>query len=331
MNKEDDRDDFKKMSEYLNESGTFLHFAALDKIRGHGWDAMIEVPASSAPFVSDPMKQPGAAIDEMADPLMFQHWVGISQNHALQNKRTVDILASKSMNNSKIHLCVESKKMDPRHVKLIFLNPQEYAGKFDVISKSTNEAMPNLMSMRGVMGSSELRVTVNQLELNLDAGGIYDFGRTWSKNQRKGDDVNHLMNASKQAIEGAYGIILDSVVRQVATGADHVDEFFVPVIVTKAGIYACSYDPKSIDADSGTADDIKFEKKDFVAYRCPTPASVLFPNQVTGAHTPEQMAQAYRWTVLVANMKGLEDLLAAIDKSQSDKGVTDSPVGIASV
>lgn len=91
MSKESDRDDFKKMAKYLNEDGTFLHFAALNKTREHGWDAMIEVPTSGAPFVSDPMKQPGAARGDVADPKKFQHWVGRSQKHALQNKRTVDM------------------------------------------------------------------------------------------------------------------------------------------------------------------------------------------------------------------------------------------------
>ena len=333
MSKESDRDDFKMMAEYLNESGTFLHFAALNKIREHGWDDMIEVPTSSAPFVSDPMKQPGAARDDVADPSMFPHWVSRSQNHTLQNKRTVDILASKIVNKAKIHLCVEAKKMDPRYVKLIFLNPQEYTGKFDVISKSMRDGMLDgmldLMSTHRVWKSSGLCVTMDQLELDLGAVGIYNFGRAWAKKQRKGDDVNHLRSASNQAIEGTYGIILDSLVRQIVNSTDHVDEFFVPVVVTKADIYAGSYDPKNIDADSGTVDGIEFEKRDFAVYKCPTPAGVRFPNQVTGVHTPEQMTQSSRWTVLVANMKGLERILDAIDKSQStSEGATDDPVGI---
>lgn len=100
-------------------------------------------------------------------------------------------------------------------------------------------------------------------------------------------------------------------------------------MVTKADIYAGSYDPKNIDADSGTADGIEFERKDFAVYKCPTSAGVRFPNQVTGVHTPEQMDQSSRWTVLMANMKGLERILDAIDKSQSaSEDATDDPVGI---
>ena len=329
--------DRKGMNKALNKSGTFFHFAALEKINGNGWRTAIEVPVSGAPFVSDPMKRAGAVRDGVVNRLKFQQLANESQDQSSRIEQTMDILASKTIGGVKFHLCVEVKKRNPEYVKFVFLKPQDYTGGFDVVSKVSEKKITNLMEIPRIDSNGRgLFVNINQLDLNLDIGKIYDFGKTLTKdnegNYSDGDDSayskrarnrkkrgykfqdNPLRKAAIQVVEGTYGIILDSVMHEITNRVNAIKEYFVPIIVTNAEIYTCSYEIADMDKDSGEVGKLDFEERDYVVYKSPTPAKTTFPNQATGVYTPDQMRQASRWTILVANMKGLKILLDGIER-----------------
>ena len=309
--------DHGKMAQALEEGGTFLHLEAKNLIEHHGWKPLIEFPSSGAPFVSDPMKQPGAVKDGMTDPRMFQEVVRRSQDPYRGSKREVDIFASKT-EDVRFNLCVEVKKRNPEFVKFVLLERQDETSGFSVVAKSMQKGVLDLMSIPRINSEGlGLFVTIKQFNLNPSIKGIYDFGLTLTKKGGKYKfQDNHLRDAAIQVAEGTYGIILDSVTRQIVNSAKHIDEYFVPVIVTNAEIYTVTYDVEKTDSESGKVKNIKFKNEDRVVYKSPMLASTTFPNQATGIQTTEQVKQASRWPVIVTNMKGLKRLLEAIDGSR---------------
>ena len=312
-------EDSRGMVKALEKSGMFLHLQALKRIEQHGWTSLIEFPAIGAPFVSDPMKQPEAMKDGVVDPRMFQEVTRRSQNLYSGSKRTVDILASKKIGHVTFRLCVEVKRREPGYVKFVLLKHEKQTSKFSVIYKSNQKGQIDLMILPRINTKGDgLFVTVKQLDLNLFTDKIYDLGRTLVAKQKNEYSFqnNHLREAAKQVVEGTYGVILDSVTRQIVHSSEREDECFVPVIVTNAEIYSCSYDPENMDPDSGEGGDKELKSKDCAVYKSPMLASTTFPNQATGAHTPEQMEQVSRWPVVVTSMKGLQRLLEAIDGSR---------------
>ena len=314
-----------EMRDALNRSGAFLHEGVIQDLKDIGYNLFSELPVSTAPFLSDPSRQPGAVT--LRDPpggnrarllnkTAFQGAVAASQDGSQRRGRTIDICASRSGTASAYTAVIEVKRLDPAYVSWVFLARGGAPRDFSVVTRSYRPDGGALQLMRIPRSDAEggdIYVHKKRAPPLPDhMGAVADRGMEITYDPRAG--YSHrgtsLHDAANQVLEGAFGLIVDVVTNHAAAGTiDVLEEHYVPIIVTTANLLTCEYDPAALDPERLDAPDAALKKADMVIYRCPHPPRTRFPDQIVATRNAAQAALAARWPVAVATVGGLRSLL----------------------
>lgn len=309
----------------LNRSGAFLHAGVIRELEKRGYGLLSEMPVSVAPFLSDPSRQPHATslrMPEGRDPVLllnksaFQSAVAASQDGSQRSGRTIDICASYPGTVSNYTAVIEVKRLDPCYVSWVFLAQNGMPRDYSVVTRSGKPdggALQLMKVPRSDAKGSDIYVHRKRAPALPDGMGfVADHGMVITYDPRAGyrHQGTSLHDAANQVLEGAFGLIVDSVTHQASTGmAGAPEEHYVPVIVTTANLLTCEYDPGELDQERLDISDMALKKADVVIYRYPHPARTRFPDQIVATRNAAQAALATRWPVVVATVEGLRGLL----------------------
>lgn len=309
----------------LNRSGAFLHAGVIRELERTRYDLLSELPVSVAPFLSDPSRQPHATslrMPEGRDPVLllnksvFQSAVAASQDGSQRRGRTIDICASRPGTVSNYTAVIEVKRLDPGYVSWVFLAPDGMLRDYSIVTKSGKPDGGALQLMKVPRSDAEgSDIYVHRKRAPALPDGmcfVAEHGMVITYDPRAGyrHQGTSLHDAVNQVLEGAFGLIVDSVTHKASTGmAGAPEERYVPVIVTTANLLTCEYDPGELDPERLDISDMALEKADVVIYRHPHPARTRFPDQIVATRSAAQAALAARWPVVVATIKGLRGLL----------------------
>ena len=85
---------------------------------------------------------------------------------------------------------------------------------------------------------------------------------TLSRSSKYEFQKRSLDEAPTQVVEGTFGLITSKLIHQVSTGIGYdITQYYLPIIVTTANLYSCSYDPNNLDMTSGLAANVNLKKK----------------------------------------------------------------------
>ena len=150
---------------------------------------------------------------------------------------------------------------------------------------------------------------------------ISDFAIALQNEKVRGDyyrsEKTKVDESARQIIKGTYGLIIEKIVNQVATGRDYDNSplIFLPIIVTNANLFLCNFDLDDIDSKTGhITKDPEFKPVDSIIYDYPAPKEVQFPNPLASNLTAEFRDHVSKWHVLIMNPGGFVDFLDDVDK-----------------
>ena len=228
------------------------------------------------------------------------------QNEHLRREASVDMVAT---SDSEHVLCVGIEKRDPRRENWVFADPDVAEGfpnasienrMFVAVSRTSSERKSDdLLHVPKADGAAlGWAVRTKMVELLLDTYR-YDQGLSFQKDEGGFAPDGSLADASGRLVEGTFGLIVESLIREVSSGGDGDEQVFIPIIVTTANILLCEYKEDKLTVGGAS--------KDAVVYNCPVPLRARFPGHIAGVD-----GRAYRtgrWPVLIVTPKGLGDLL----------------------
>lgn len=312
----------------LNRSGAFLHAGVIQKLEGMGYETRSELPVSVAPFLSDPSKQPHATSlrrppdrseVRLLNKTAFQSAVAASQDGSQRRARTIDVCASHKDDKGSVYTAViEVKRLDPAYVSWVFLVQGNQSRDYSVVTKSNQYNIDTLRLMKvpkSYVGSRDIYVQRKMIQSRPDDMGVVtDHGMEITYDPRAGykHQGTSLYDAVSQVLEGAFGLIVDAVTRQAATGKTGMpEERYIPVIVTTANLLTYEYSPGTLDPESLDAPDGALNKVGAVIYRCPHPACIRFPDQIIAPKSDKEVGLSERWPVVVATAGGLGGMLSS--------------------
>ena len=311
----------------LNRSGAFLHAGVIQKLEGMGYETLAELPVSVAPFLSDPSKQPHATSlrrpgdrDDvrLLNKTAFQSAVAASQDGSQRRGRTIDVCASHPASSGSVYTAViEVKRLDPAYVNWVFLVRDRPPYDYSVVTRSDRPNGGALQLMKVTRSNVDMGdIYVQRKMIRTLPGGmaaVADHGMVITYDPHAGyrHQGTSLHDATSQALEGAFGLIVDAVTHQAAAGAAYAEEYYAPVIVTTARLLTCEYDPGALDPRRLDAPDVGLKEVDAVIYHCPHPVLARFPDQIVATRDAGQAALATRWPVVVATVEGLGGMLSS--------------------
>ena len=309
----------------LNKSGTFLHAEIYRVLKSSGYHTDAEHPVRVAPFVQDPLKRPRALVEEEhpTDPLSitvtvtseFQRAVAESQHTGLAKERVLDIVATaRIVGTLELVLPIEVKKVDPYYVDWVFVNyntdkidmttttisPVDLGGPMLFKIPPSDMGRPPLHVEKGTIKTTQVCLDVydGAVPLTLKNGSRYEFQN------------RALNNAATQVVEGTFGLITDKITHKVSTGIQSsTRQCYIPIVVTTANLYSCSYNPVDFEVSSGTVSKACLKKEEFLIYECPTPATVAFPHQLTYLDRRKNIRSLTKWHVVVTQAQSFEKML----------------------
>ena len=309
------RPDLEAQCEALNDSGLFLHSMVLQRIKKVGWTVHSEVPVSAAPFLYDPVKEPGVIqttyVGRLFNKRKFLHAIADSQNKSLTRETAIDVVATAGAQ----VLCIEVKKLNPRYVSWVFANHDAGYKEIAVLYKElSNKSARDLLCIPKILsGNLDLSIRMESVSLE-SAGHTYDQGRTLIRDAKGnyGFGSSSLADATRQIIEGTFGLVVESLMQDVSSGKFKTQSF-LPIVATTANILTCEYDANDLTADGVSGQPLK--PQDLVIYDCPVPVRAKFPNQFADLKHHKQMRLSTKWPVLIIGPKGLDMLLAGLENS----------------
>ena len=311
----------------LNQSGAFLHIAAIQAAKASGCLVQTELPVRVAPFVSDPMAQEGAASRRISPdgPLLrnrtrMQAAIAKSQDGLQGRQRTIDVAAMKSMGGRSYAFIMEVKRLDPHYVDWVFINQNSEAGGYFATAVSTREdkgALPLMRIPRHSIDGGDLHVQKERLNIiNSVVPAHADYGLVITPNkENKGPAYKFqdesLYKATGQVLEGAYGAIVDMVTHQAANATlrEQATVYYMPVIVTNANLRICHYRTEDLTDDLAGMKKVEWEACSSLVYHCPHPVVARFPHQITGVDRSAFATMATKWPVIVTNIGDLKRIL----------------------
>lgn len=320
-----------KKTDALNQSGAFLQIHTLNQLKNRNWYTEIESPRTVAPFVSDPKEQ--REILYRGDPNRmraekFPEAVRLSQDFSNKEETSLDIYAGRTVGRDtktfSFRICVEVKKNDPRYVDWCFFQLKPKVESIRVITNCIQSiGHINLIKLGETTNhGNDIHVQLTKFDnwgfLKHD---ITDFALAL-KNETIGNDYfksekTIIDDATRQAIKGTYGTVIEHVIQQVVTGDGYSNspDIFIPIIVTNANLFLCKFDPNDVDSKTGhITKDPKFEPKDIIVYEYPTPKEVQFPEPLSSRLGSEHRKEIMKWQVLIMSPKGFAKFLDEIDK-----------------
>lgn len=308
------RPDLEAQREALNDSGFFLHSAVLKRLSKGGWTVHSEVPVSAAPFLYDPVKEPGVLKTDARHRLnrrKFLKAVADSQNKSLMRETAIDVVAASGTQ----VLCIEVKKLNPRYVSWVFANHDAGYEEVAVLSKTpSDKSARDLLCVPKILGGHRnLSIRMESISLK-PASHTYDQGRALTRDAKGtyGSGGSSLEDATRQIIEGTFGLVVESLMQDVSSGK-FTTQSFLPIVVTTANILTCEYDDNDLTVDGVPRSPLK--PQDLVLYDCPVPMRARFPNQFADLKHHKQMRLSTKWPVLVISPKGLDALLTVLKNS----------------
>jgi len=240
----------------------------------------------------------------------------------------VDIYAAKTVGREQqtfsFRICVEVKKNDPRYVDWCFFQLKPKIEHIRVITNCIRSiGHINLIKIGETTNhGNEILVQLTKFDKwNFLKYDISDFALAL-KNEVIGNDYfksekTVVDDATRQAIKGTYGTIIQHVIQQVVTGEGYSNspDIFIPIIVTNANLFLCKFDPDDIDSKSGhITKNLEFEPRDIIVYEYPTPKEVQFPEPLSSRLGSEHRKEILKWQVLIMSPKGFSEFLDNINK-----------------
>ena len=299
------KQDLKDQLEALDGSGVALRAKVLEQLKKDNWRVEKDVSVSAAPFLYDSV-EPGETMRPENDAergTKSKNGIVRIQNEHLRREASVDIVAT---SDSTRVLCVGIEKRDPLRENWVFADPDADEGfpdasienrKFVAVSRNSSSERKSDDLLHVPESDSAPKgwaVRMEKVELLLDTYR-YDQGMSFQKNEGEYAPNRSLANASGRIIEGTFGLIVESLIRQVSSNEGRNEQKFIPIIVTTANILLC----KS-NRDGLTVDGVP---KDAVVYNCPVPLRARFPGHIAGWDGHKY--RTVRWPVLIVTTKGL--------------------------
>lgn len=302
------KQDLEKQLEALDGSGVALRAKVLEQLKKDTWRVEKDVLVSAAPFLYDSV-EPGRTMRPENDAergTKSRGGIVRIQNEHLRREASVDIVAT---SDSEHILCVGIEKRDPRRKNWIFADPDVAEGfpdasienrKFVAVStNSSSEHKPDdlLHVPESDSAPKGWAIRMEKVELLLETYR-YDQGLSFTKDEGGYAPDGSLADASGRLVEGTFGLIVESLIREISSGDGKTTQKFIPIIVTTANILVCEYKDRLTVGGA---------PKDAVVYNCPVPLRARFPGHIAGVD-----GRAYktgRWPVLIVTPKGLSDLL----------------------
>lgn len=306
------KQDLEKQLEALDGSGVALRAKVLKQLEKDNRRTETDVSVSVAPFLYDSVK-PGETMRPENDAergAKSRHGIVRIQNEHLRREASVDIVAT---SDSAHVLCVGIEKMDPRQSNWVFADPdvadERLFGNsvdnkmfFAVSTESSGQKPGDLLHVPEADGAARgWAVRTEKVELLLDTYR-YDQGLSFTKDEDRYAPDGSLADASGRLVEGTFGLIVESLIRQVSSGEGKTAQTFIPIIVTTANILLCEYEKNELHVDG--------VPKDAVVYNCPVPMRARFPNHIAGGD--RRKYRTGRWPVLIVTPKGLDGLLSRL-------------------
>jgi len=326
-----------KKTKSLNQSGTFLQFHILNELNKRKWSTVVETPVSFAPFNKRPETH-----QLLYGQLLSKHTVNAdhfaqavleSQNQSMKNETSVDIDAGKNIElkkdtvNAIFRLYIEVKKNDPDYSDWCFFQQKIKSEPMRLTTKNiTSKGRVNLFTVtENDRYKNKIWVqTIQYPSLEIFTKDVSDFALALHAKEVKKDyyrsEKTKVDEAARQIIKGTYGLIIDRVVNQVTTGKDysHDPDIFVPIIITNANLFLCTFDPKDIDPNKGhIKKDPDYQPIDSIIYEYPKPKEVQFPDPLASNLAAEFRDHILKWHVLVMSPKGFVKFLEELDKIDS--------------
>jgi len=300
--------DLKKQLEALDGSGVALRAKVIEQLKKDNWKVEKDISVSAAPFLYDSV-EPGETMRPETGERGTKSKNGIArtQNEHLRRAASVDIVATRSSTNV---LCVGIEKRDLRRENWVFADPDVAEGfpdasienrKFVAVSRnsSSERKSDDLLHVPKTDGAAlGWAVRTERVELLLDTYR-YDQGLSFQKNEGGYAPDGSLADASGRLVEGTFGLIVESLIREVSSGGDRDEQVFIPIIITTANILLCEYKEDKLTVGGAP--------KDAVVYNCPVPLRARFPGHIAGVDGRKY--RSGRWPVLIVTPKGLDDLL----------------------
>ena len=313
----------------LNQSGAFLHIAAIRAATKSGCQYQTELPVRVAPFVSDPMSQEGIASRRggPTGPLLLnrtrlQVAIAKSQDGQQGRQRTVDLTAIKSSGRNRYMFTMEVKRRDPQFVDWVFINQNMESKNYFAAAVSTTENSDALSLMelpRYKREGSNLYVRkelLTAIDSIVDNHADYGLVITYAGKQKAGDPMykfqdTSLHDAVGQVLEGAYGMIVDMVTHQASNATLEANStvYYIPIIVTNANLLICRYSLDDLTNDLSGMQKVELEPCSSLVYYCPHPVMTRFPRQITDVNRYTQAIMATKWPVIVTNIGDLKRIL----------------------
>lgn len=319
----------------LNESGAFMHAEICRMLDGLGYRTTVEHPVHAAPLVQDPSRRPralGAGGRSMrsghaapAAAAEFQRVLAESQQTVLARQRVLDIVATIPVGRStELVLPIEVKKANPGYVDWVFMN----YGRGEVSMTATSVSAKDtggleLFKIPGTdLGRPPLHIKKKKAGIPQAAMGAYDGAVPLTLNRSSKYDFQQrsLGEAAVQVVEGAFGLITSRIIHRVSTGIGYdTTQYYVPVVVTTANLYSCSYRPTDFEMATGLVSRASLKKEEFLIYECPAPLAA-FPSQLAHPDEPEGMHLLTKWQVVITRARSFEKLLALIRQADFGTG-----------
>ena len=316
----------------LNRSGAFLHAEICRTLKSSGYRAAVEYPVQVAPFVQDPLKRPRAlsmgkhSADPVTSTAEFQRALAESQHAGLATERVLDIAAAVSIVPSlEMVLPIEVKKVDPGYVDWVFMNYTD--AKIDMtatlISTKTMGG-PSLFSIpRSDLDGRPLYVEKANMSIPDTEITAYDAAVPLTLARPSGYDFKSrsLNGAAAQVVEGTFGLVTSRIIHQVSTGIGYdTSQCYIPIVVTTANLHSCRYNPDDFEISTGRVSKARLRKEEFLIYECPTPATAVFPHQLTHLDRRKHVQSMTKWQVMIVQAESFEKLLGLVRRAVLHSG-----------
>lgn len=318
----------KPNTESYNRSGVFLQTFVGNELEKYEWEKIFEHSVIAAPFHDNPNRR----FSERGPPreVRSEQYVQAMrdcQNRFMLNERAIDVVGGKSIGSTRIKLCIECKKLNPKYVEWCFFLQNEVQKNIHVVTKSIRTSgQVRLVEVPGTEKyHNEIYVEINYNYNKYDIlpTTIADFGIALTNEKLKAGffktEKTVVDDACRQIIEGTYGLILESLIHQILTGTAEEyhggTDVYLPIVVTNASLKLCKYNPNKIDPKSGhITEEPKYESVDSLVYEYNSPKNVQFPEPLFARLSPEHRKATSKWYVLIMTPNGFNDFLQKLNE-----------------
>lgn len=225
-----------------------------------------------------------------------------------RDETAIDILAGGASSWRRACLSVECKKADPFFKEWIFFRKHGSHHRFRNLAV---EDKPN-----------QRRVAIHLLEGNLSEV-VCDYGRelTGRYGERDRDRTktpsDRIQNAARQAVLGTRGVALGIAnilytPRENTMAWAHGEKalHLVPMVITTAKLYVCSFSPDDVALDAGSLAHEKaaFEEHSYVIYEHPLTGGLKFDPELV-SRSPDDLDALTKAHVIVLQAQSLPELV----------------------